>query len=324
MAKNQKKGGNRSFQDDYYIEPPQVYDYDRQRQSAPPAGRSRAGWKRRQRAAQKQPRRYSVPPQEEDHSRQARRDLQRRKRRRRAARVLTFFAIAVLLAVLVFITLVFVFSVQEVRVSGNTMYTAEQVSAASGVETGDKLLLLHTGEIGETLEKNLPYIRHAQVKRVLPNTVEITVEESQPGFAVDRGDGTYTLLDDDFKVLEKQAKAIPDGVYLISGAALSQDTPGAVVSFDGELIDRSVAILASAVLKNALDEVTEIVVQDANNFVLVYDGRIQMLFGEVDADTIDYKINQALACIDEISQSNAAARGVLNLKNDKNIYFTES
>ena len=200
MAKNQKKGGNRSFQDDYYIEPPQVYDYDRQRQSAPPAGRSRAGWKRRQRAAQKQPRRYSVPPQEEDHSRQARRDLQRRKRRRRAARVLTFFAIAFLLAVLVFITLVFVFSVQEVRVSGNTMYTAEQVSAASGVETGDKLLLLHTGEIGETLEKNLPYIRRAQVKRVLPNTVEITVEESQPGFAVDRGDGTYTLLDDDFKV----------------------------------------------------------------------------------------------------------------------------
>lgn len=324
--KKKQKNNPRRVKDDDYIAPPQIYDYDRVPRV--PQGRSRSGWKRRQKAAaQRQPSRTITPADfgtSDDHYRQAKRDMMRRKRKRRAARILTFFSIAVLLALLVFLALVFVFPVQNIQVSGNQTYTAEEVSAACGVDTGDKLLLLNTKKIEQTLEKELPYIRYAQVKTVLPGTLSITVEEAQAGFAVDRGDDTYTLLDDDFKVLEQQATAIPDGAYLISGVTLSQDTPGEIVAFDGELIDRSVAILANAVLENDLSEVTEIIVQDANNFILLYDGRIQMLFGEVHEDTIDYKINQGLACIEEIDESNAAARGILNLKSDKNIYFTET
>lgn len=321
-----KPKNSRSGQDDYYIAPPEVYDYDRP--PSAPRGRSRSGWKRRQKAAAHTPSPRYAPPQAfgeaDDHARQAKRNMLRRRRKRRAARALTALAITVLLAVLVFLALLFVFTVQQVNVNGNEMYSAEEVVAASGVDTGDKLLLLKPQQVADTLEKNLPYIRRAAVKRSLPNTVTITVEETQAGFAVDRGDDTYTLLDDDFKVLERQAKAIPDGAYLISGVTLTADTPGGIVAFEGNLIDRSVAILANAVLANDLTDVTEILVQDAGNFILVYDGRIQILFGEVDADTIDYKINQALACIDELSKSNAAAKGVLNLKNDKNIYFTET
>lgn len=114
---------------------------------------------------------------------------QRRRSRRNAARqsvptsghggfvgkIIVMLAVvaAIVLGVAIF------FRVNQIQVQGNRIYSAEQVSDVSGVETGDNLLTMNRAAIAGNIRANLPYVQKVSVGRVLPDTIVIKVQESE-------------------------------------------------------------------------------------------------------------------------------------------------
>lgn len=285
-----------SVQDDYGLEAPRRYTQQERAEYRQPSNRSTAKKKK---------------------------NIRKRRKNKKAIKTVTFISVFLLLAVLIFISLIFVFPVKEIKVDGSEKYSYDEILKVSELSTEDKMLLLNTEKSETALKKNLPYIRNAKIKRTFPSTVTIEIVEGEPRFAIQTGEKEFLLVDADFKILENKAEAVPSGVITITSTELKESEPGEILTFDNKTIDKNIAILANAVIKNQVEKITQIKAEDINHSILVYDNRINILFADLSEDTIDYKINQALASIDKLQETNAAAEGTLNLTSDKSIYFTE-
>lgn len=119
-----------------------------------------------------------------------RRHVSRRGRRGRFRglyRVLSVLAVAVALVV----ACVVFFRVNEVTVSGNQRYTAQQIVEASGIKLGDNLITLSKSRVAGNLIAKLPYVRSITIDRKLPDGLLITVEEHVAAAAVSDGESWW-------------------------------------------------------------------------------------------------------------------------------------
>lgn len=106
----------------------------------------------------------------------ARNSRRRRRNRGRFSFLFKVLAIAAVLAALTLGATVF-FQLEEVVVSGNSRYTAQEVEAASGLQHGDNLFRLNKNRIASDIRQKLPYVAGVSILRNFPSTIVITVEE---------------------------------------------------------------------------------------------------------------------------------------------------
>lgn len=131
-----------------------------------------------------------------------------RQRRRRGRfgflyKLLSFLVIftAILVGCVVF------FRVNQVVVTGNSRYSAQEVIAASGVELGDNLFLVNRPQTAQSILRQLPYVENAVPVHRLPDTVELHITECVPAAAL-RFEGSWWLLDARGKLLEQGDKSM--------------------------------------------------------------------------------------------------------------------
>ena len=135
----------------------------------------------------------------------ARRRRNRRYRRGRFLPLLRILLFLLICGALAAAMTVF-FKVEEVSVSGNSRYTAQEVVEASGVALGDNLYLLNKDEIVARLTRELPYLSQVRIRRQLPSTLTVEVTETQAAAAVESG-GTVWLISGQGKLLEQGGEA---------------------------------------------------------------------------------------------------------------------
>lgn len=146
----------------------------------------------------------------------------KKKKRRKKNYVLRFLIIvALIVGAVQFIRSDF-FTVTKVAVDGNQYYTASQVFQLSGIQTGNNIFRTKTDEGKEALLAD-PYIKYVTIKKELPGTIHITVEERVEYATVPYGD-QYVLIDDTGMVLRisNQEPALP----LLEGMTIIDMTPG--------------------------------------------------------------------------------------------------
>jgi cell division protein FtsQ len=83
-------------------------------------------------------------------------------------------------------------AVDEVRVIGGKHTTGDQVAAVADLDPGDNLLLISTDRIARAAE-TLPWVRRAEVHRVLPGTVRVRITERVPALVLSVGAARWTL-----------------------------------------------------------------------------------------------------------------------------------
>ena len=93
------------------------------------------------------------------------------------------------------------FDVQTVAVNNNNYYTKEQIISKADAKTGQNIFGVKTNEIKEALLTD-PYIKTARVRRSLPGTIVISIEERSE-FAVVPYSGAFVIIDKDGLVLRK-------------------------------------------------------------------------------------------------------------------------
>lgn len=262
---------------------------------------------------------------------------QKKRRRILRASLFFFFMIAVLVSAVFGLSQVFC-KVDTVTIKytnkaqdSKRYYTDKNIIMGSGIENGDNLLFVSSADVGEKLEKNMPYISSAVVKKDFPSTVIIEVTECSKVYAFKSKTG-YCLADEKGKFIEladgKKAEkytvvTCADVVSTVTGEPLSL---GKMDKETKEYPDTQKILDYLGLLKKSGMNITSVDIRDLTDINMVYDGRIKVHVGEMSDEengvTAWRKLQlakNALAKQDEVSKTQT---GKLELAISKKAYFT--
>lgn len=101
----------------------------------------------------------------------------KKKKKRKKKRYLLKFIIflLVIIAITIFLRSSF-FDIDKINVKNNSHYTEEQIVKISGVKNGDNLFSFLISGVEKKIKKD-PYIESAEIKRMLPDGLVISVKE---------------------------------------------------------------------------------------------------------------------------------------------------
>ncbi len=124
------------------------------------------------------------------------------RRRRRKKRAAVFAVIFIFLAVIVFwvLTQTVLFPIEQIVVTGNSMYTVEEIADASLIEAGDKLFAVSSKKIENNITHTLPYIKSVELERTAINAIKLTVTETVDVYCYSNN-GKFITADRDNKLL---------------------------------------------------------------------------------------------------------------------------
>ena len=86
------------------------------------------------------------------------------------------------------------FDLSEIRITGNTVVSRDEIIAASGLRIGTNLLKISRAQAVMQL-LSLPYVREVELSRVFPDKVEIRITERTP-LALINADDRHLVMDE--------------------------------------------------------------------------------------------------------------------------------
>lgn len=218
--------------------------------------------------------------------------MERKYERERVRRKRIYCLIILLVTAAIFFVLCITvfFNISVIKVQGSTNYTADEIAAASGIKVGDNMLRTDAEECSQRIVSQLVYVETAEVKKIFPNTVQLTVEASVPHANVQTLNGYY-LISKKGKVLEKLSNSRP-GLLTINGAEadITLEQGDMFRSVDEDKTN-DIFELIDAFDKYDLANVTFIDITDRANTSFLYDSRIVVELGVV--SELDYKLKFA-------------------------------
>ena len=106
----------------------------------------------------------------------------------------------------IFLTTTPIFNIKEIKVKGNEQVTYDEIVSLSGLQK-DTNLLKNTKATLEKCIKQNAYIKNVEIKRILPDTIEINVEEKQKAFMLKFVNG-YAYVDSQGYILQISSEKI--------------------------------------------------------------------------------------------------------------------
>lgn len=265
---------------------------------------------------------YSSPKNKQQLTKSERRAKETKKRKKRNAIRKFFIWMLVALFVIALglvLSLTVFFHINSITVNSNKLYTTEEILSQCTIDVGENLFLSDTKSAQQRLEESLPYIYKAEIKRKLPDKIEINITEAKVAYSVKNKDKTYIYLDDNFKVLELGADK-SKGIK-ISKADIKKAVAGYKIEFKNADTGDCIEQLAKTVKDNDFTEITSIYSNNISDNYVVYDGRIKFKLGN--CDDLETKIYRGLAACEQLNESSPNVKGTMNITGGKSVYFTE-
>ena len=211
---------------------------------------------------------------------------ERKKRKKKA--VICIMLIILLVGGLIALSLTVLFPIRKIQIIGNQRYGASAIQAAAEIPMESNLLRLNTDRVIAGIRKACPYVENVSVKRKLPFTVVIGIQESDPAFSLCLGD-RYLLLNRRLELIE-ESDAFGGGIEVF-GAFASGQTPGQPVTFAEP--DKQTALLTvyDMLQKQSVDQIEKIDLFEVNKIRLLYGKHVWNLG---DTTNLEYKIRFAL------------------------------
>ncbi len=205
--------------------------------------------------------------------------LKKRKRRRRS---FAFILMAVLIiGSLVAIYMLF-FRISDIKVENSitSVYTGDQIIAASGLQKGDGIFSFKKDDVSLRLLGALPYIGKVTVVRKLPNTVVLKVSETTDYVGIPYRGG-YLIVSGEMKILNDVYTA-PVEMPLIYGITPTSFIPGSKLTAENPgSIEGLEAIIKQLNAYRWFDKISAINVRDKLDVSMVYDERIFVRIGSI-------------------------------------------
>ena len=207
------------------------------------------------------------------------------------------------------------FNVKNFRVEGNSYYTDEEILVMGNCKTGGNIFIgIDTGDIRSRLEKDA-YMSSVKVKRVLPDTVKIQLEERKQTAAIVYGE-KYVVVDGDGVVLRKTG-VMPE-ITVLKGLTISKLSVGEKVETEEKVLLRQTLQMLSVMEKSNM-----------------YFKTIELSEGEIKANILDNLICQgtpenimkamekdSLQLVVQELFDRKIERGTIKISGDRTVSFT--
>jgi cell division protein FtsQ len=113
------------------------------------------------------------------------------------------------------------FGITKINVTGQLHATDAAITAALGAGP-DTMMLGFDTDAAKTRLETVPWIRHAQVMRLLPSTLEVAIEERTP-YAIWQKNGQTYVVDNEGVVLAPALREAYPGLSLVVGDGAGQN-----------------------------------------------------------------------------------------------------
>lgn len=197
------------------------------------------------------------------------------------------------------------FRVDEIVITGQERYTADEIRAATGVEIGDNLFLLNRSEVAKRITEQLPYIQSSRINPKAPDTLFIEVEECGTPLAVVQ-DGFAWLVSPSGKIVDQLEAAEAENYGVIDGVALLAPSVGTRMTLATEFTAQQsglFSLLSALDEQDMMDQVDGIHLEDLGVLSMDYAGRFRVLL-HYDADfDLKMKSLKAILARDEIQDN---------------------
>ncbi len=227
--------------------------------------------------------------------------LKRKQRKQVAA--LSVIILAAAIAAIIMLTPAF--NIQKITVMGNSVLDKKDIIQSSGIVTGVNIFGISTREAEKNIEE-MGYVDGAKVKRRLPGTVEITVEEAvgvakisaKDGFLIITADGrAVELITDTKKQKDKQNVPVIKGLknvkYKIGKKITSDDT---------EKLDTLFTCLREFSKNSVIFNMTQIDISQSSAVKFLYNGgKLTVNCGS--AEKLDYKMECFAPILEQIGDN---------------------
>ena len=240
--------------------------------------------------------------------------------RRKKKRSVLFAPVSFLLICLALILgLCVFFRVSGIEVEGNSLYTPEEIIAASGIEKGDNLFFINQFTAVSRIYAKLPYVEKAAIKRSLPNKLTIVVTESNAIACIAAEDGIWAI-DRSCKLLSKVDADALVGLIRIDGLVPIAPEAGQLIA-PGEAEKPKVTYLSSILYQidslGLRESVTYIDISGISNPTFDFLGRFTVKLGS--NENLEYKFQCLLSAVAALNEGD---RGTLDRSIDKRAHLT--
>ncbi len=244
-----------------------------------------------------------------------RKNKRRKYRRRRTGFVFAVFSFLVILAAVVAAMTVF-FKISDIKITGQTRYSEEEILEASGIETGTNMFMINKFASINRMFSKLYYLDEVRVRRRLPDTVEIIVSDTEPVTSIRIAD-EYWLMDKRCKLLETVDEQKAKEFGILEGLEVKNASAGKIIeSDDQDKLSKLKEFLTAAYDGGVLKDIKDI------NFEKLYDVsfRFEDRFTVNIGSTGDYerKFRFLLSVSERLSPTD---RGEIDLSDPESAHF---
>ncbi len=257
-------------------------------------------------------------------SEQVKLSSQKRKRavmRRNIIIFIIFFVIALVAGIIISAAF---FKVNNITVKNSdkninisSYYTKDEIISASGFSVGQNLIIADASGAKESIETLLPYIGDAEIKRKLPDTLEITVKDTDARYAVASAAG-YILLNRDAKVLDDASATVPSSAAVVLGVGISTAVKGDTCVFSNKEKSDNLLKLGSLFDEYSMTDVTKINLESDTNIKIVVSNRITCVLGSMTG--VQGKLRLASKTIETENQKSTDSELIIDLSSESKAF----
>ncbi len=238
------------------------------------------------------------------------------RRQLRKVKALTALAIIAIIGIVVIFGLKSpAFNVDEVKVSGNHYYTDDEIINMADCTEGANIFTgIDCGDIRDRLMKD-PYMSQVKVKRKLPSTIEIDINERRQVAGVVYGT-SYVVIDSEGTVLRKTS--VDPKVTVLKGMDIAKMTLGETIEIEQEVLFRQCMNIIEAMRENDM-YFKSIEIKEGSVKAYVLDSLI--VDGTADNIVVALKNNDIQLVVQELFDQ-GIERGTIKVNGDSYISFT--
>ena len=175
------------------------------------------------------------------------------------------------------------FVVRNIDAGGSSLYSPEEIAAASGIEIGENLYSFRASEAEAEITFRCPYLKIAEVSRTIPKNVNIYVEDDEAVYAANIW-GDYVELSAGLKVLGKTTEeaAERDGLTVLVLPPVKYSVAGRQIEFSNEKNSRLVRDVISEIDASSAGQagsITMIDLTDEHDIKMEANGIYSLKFG---------------------------------------------
>ncbi|MBI4397619.1 MAG: FtsQ-type POTRA domain-containing protein [Candidatus Omnitrophica bacterium] len=174
------------------------------------------------------------------------------------------------------------FRLDVIRVKTELPFSAKEIEHVSGLRLGENLLAIDLGKVKQRIERN-PEIKKAEVRRVLPNAIEIHVIRRFEVFQVKMSPGgKYFAIDELGVILPKSGREPIAGLVLIEDKGVPPRVPGAGARYLSKNLSAFTSLYQYSRRESTLagETIEKMVLDASGNFTIYLGGGLEIRLGK--------------------------------------------